>query len=183
VAEALALHYASALADAVFGPNSGLSPQDAITQLRFAEATLGGSKQLEHALLSPAVSKQRKKSVIEKLADALALHRLIRNFLLVVVSHRRTHELPAMRRSFEAVVDERSGWVSADIASARELGDEQKKAIEKALGVKLGKMIRANYQVDPALIGGIRARVASREYDATVKGRLESMRQRLAVRH
>jgi F0F1-type ATP synthase delta subunit len=35
--------------------------------------------------------------------------------------------------------------------------------------------------VDPALLGGIRARVASREYDATVRGRLERMRQRLAA--
>ena len=28
----------------------------------------------------------------------------------------------------------------------------------------------ANYPADPALIGGIRARVASREYDASVEG-------------
>jgi F0F1-type ATP synthase delta subunit len=36
-----------------------------------------------------------------------------------------------------------------------------------------------NYSVDPALIGGVRARVASREYDASIQGRLESMRQRI----
>ncbi len=142
-----------------------------------------GSKQLEHALLSPAVSKARKKAVVEKLANEMALHRLIHNFLLVVVTHRRTREIPSIRRSFEAAVDERLGWLPADIASAKDLSDEQKKDIEGSLSSKLGKSIRANYQVDPALIGGIRARVASREYDATVKGKLESMRQRLAFRH
>jgi F-type H+-transporting ATPase subunit delta len=113
----------------------------------------------------------------------MALHRLIRNFLLVVVTHRRTRELPAMRRSFEEAVDKRLGWVPAEIASAKELSDEQKKEIETSLQTKLGKSIRASYQVDPALIGGIRARVASREYDASVKGKLEGMRQRLAFRH
>jgi F-type H+-transporting ATPase subunit delta len=138
---------------------------------------------LEHALLSPAVSKVRKKTVIQKLGAGMGLHRLIQNFLLVVVKHRRTREIPAIRKSFEAAVDERLGWLPAEIASAKDLSDEQKKEIERSLGTKLGKMIRANYQVDPALIGGVRARVASREYDASVKGKLENMRQRLAARH
>jgi F-type H+-transporting ATPase subunit delta len=181
--DALSIHYAAALANSVFATNSGLSPEDAIAQLRTAESVFSGSRQLEHALLSPAVSRPRKKAVVEKLAGDLGFNRLIRNFLLVVVTHRRTHELPAMRRSFEEVVDERLGWIPADIASAKDLTGDQKKEIERALGTKLGKFIRANYQTDPMLIGGIRARVASREYDASVKGKLESLRQRLAFRH
>ena len=181
--DALSVHYAAALANAVFAPNAGITPQDAIAQLRTAEALLSDSKQLEHALLSPSVSKVRKKTVIEKLATEMGLHRLMRNFLLVIVTHRRTRELPAIRRSFEAAVDERLGCVPADIASAKDLSDEQKKEVERSLEAKLGKSIRANYQVDPQLIGGIRARVASREYDASVKGKLEQMRQRLAFRH
>ena len=181
--DALSVHYAAALANSVFAPNSGLSPQDAITQLRAVESVLSGSKQLEHVLLSPAVGKPRRKAVVEKLAGEMGLNRLIRNFLLVVVSHRRIHELPSMRRSFEAAVDERLGFIPAEIASAKDLSGEQKREIERTLEAKLGKSIRANFQTDPTLIGGIRARVASREYDASVKGKLESMRQRLAFRH
>jgi F-type H+-transporting ATPase subunit delta len=181
--DALSIHYAAALADSVFAPNSRLSPEDAIAQLRTAESVFSGSRQLEHALLSPAVSRPRKKAVVEKLAGDLGFNRLIRNFLLVVVTHRRTRELPAMRRSFETVVDERLGWIPADIASAKDLTGDQKKEIERTLGTKFGKFIRASYQTDPMLIGGIRARVASREYDASVKGKLEGLRQRLAFRH
>jgi F-type H+-transporting ATPase subunit delta len=181
--DALSVHYAAALANSVFAPNSGITPEEAIAQLRLAESLVTGSKQLEHALLSPAVGKARKKTVVEKLATGMGLHRLIHNFLLVVVTHRRTRELHAIRRSFEEAVDRRLGWVPAEIASAKELSGEQKKEIEQTLQAKLGKSIRAKYQVDPGLIGGIRARVASREYDASVKGKLESMRQRLAFRH
>jgi len=100
-----------------------------------------------------------------------------------VVTHRRIQELPSMRRSFEAAVDERLGFVPAEIASAQELSGDQKQQIESTLAAKLGKSIRATYQTDASLIGGVRARVASREYDASVKGKLESMRQRLAFRH
>jgi F-type H+-transporting ATPase subunit delta len=181
MAGALAGHYAKALADTVFAPDSGLSPQEAVEQFRTAEALVSGSKELQRALLSPAVSKSRKKSVVIKLGESLQLHRLIRNFLLVVVTHRRTRELHLMRQQFEAIVDERLGWVPAEIASAKELNEQQRQEVERILGAKLGKFIRPNYSVDPALLGGIRARVASREYDATVRGKLERMRQHLAA--
>src|SRR6266480_1252440 len=95
---ALAGHYASALADAVFGPKSGLPAETALTQLRDAEALVAGSKELQLVLDSPAVGKQRKTAVVAKLADMLALHRLVRNFLLVVVTHRRTRDLRDMRQ-------------------------------------------------------------------------------------
>ncbi|MBV8865597.1 MAG: ATP synthase F1 subunit delta [Acidobacteriaceae bacterium] len=177
--DALSSHYAEALANAVLVPGSDLSPEAAIKQLKSAVGLLRDSQDLALALLSPAVNKVRKQAVIGKLADELGLHRLIKNFLLVVVSHRRTRELSAIEESFERIVDERTGWIPADITSAHELSAKQRQEIERVLGTKLGKFIRAHYQVDPTLIGGIRAHVASKEYDATVRGQLESMRSRL----
>lgn len=178
---ALASHYARALADAVFAPDSDLRPEDAVQQLRAVDELVSGSRQLQRALISPAVSKSRKSAIVRRLTGDLGVHRKIQNFLLVLVSHRRTNELSAMRAGFEQVVDERLGWLPAAISSAKELSPQQREQIERALGIKLGKFIRAHYEVDPALIGGVRARVASREYDATIRGRLEGMRQRLAA--
>ncbi len=180
--DALSNHYAEALANAVFAPGSDLSAEAASEQLKTAAGLLRDSQDLERAMLSPAVNKTRKQAVIGKLADQLGLHRLIKNFLLVVVSHRRTRELSDIQKSFELIVDERTGWLPAEITSAHELNPEQHKDIERALGTKLGKFIRAHYQVDPSLIGGIRAHVAAKEYDATVRGQLESMRLRLVSR-
>jgi len=177
--DALSKHYAEALANAVFAPNSGVTPDQAREQVRVAAATITGSENLMRALLSPAVNKTHKQAVVGKLADALGLHRLIKNFLLVVISHRRTRELNAMAREFDLVVDERTGWIPAQIETARELTPEQRQQIEKALGEKLGKFIRADYRVNPGLIGGVRAHVASREYDASVRGKLEAIRSRL----
>jgi F-type H+-transporting ATPase subunit delta len=180
---AIASHYASALADAVFKPKSGLSPEDAVKQFRAVETLFSESKLLERALLSPAVKRARKEAVIARIADDLRLNRLLRNFLLVVVSHRRTSDLSAIRREFEAVVDERLGWIPAEIASAKELDAQQKEQIERTLGKKLGKFIRAHYAVDPDLLAGVRARVASREYDATLRGSLDQMRLHLVATH
>ncbi len=178
---ALSSHYAHAFASAVFAPNSGLQPEEAVTQLLAAESLISGSKELENALLSPAINKNRKTAVISKLSDELGLHRLVRNFLLVVISHHHTKDLRGIRQEFEAEVDKRLGWISADIASAQELSPQQKEELERTLGTKLGKFVRAKYQVDPNLLAGVRARVASREYDASLRGKLERMRQKLTA--
>jgi len=177
--DALSTHYAEALAGAVFDPAAGLAPEQASEQLKSAAEAISGSPDLQKVLLSPAVKKARKQAVIGKLADQLNLHRLLKNFLLVVVSHRRTRDLSSMQKNFDAIVDERTGWVPAEITSARELDPAQREQIEKALGSKLGKFVRAQYTVDPSVLGGIRARVASKEYDATVRGKLEGIRSRL----
>jgi F-type H+-transporting ATPase subunit delta len=176
---ALAVHYARALADTVFQSDSRLRPEEALTQLGDAVSTVEGSKELQDALLSPAISKGKKTQVISELADLLKAHRIIRNFLAVVVTHRRIRELPAIFREFGHIVDEKLGIVSAEIVSAKELTGQERKQVENALGQKLGKNIRANYRVNPSLLGGVRARVASREYDATLQGKLQALRQRL----
>ena len=80
MAEALASHYAKALADAVFRPDSGISAQDATEQLRTAAAVIAESGELRKVLLSPAVARAKKKAVIERLASLLGAHRLIDNF-------------------------------------------------------------------------------------------------------
>jgi F-type H+-transporting ATPase subunit delta len=178
---AIATHYATALADAVFQPNSGLAPKDAVEQFRAIDSLFSQSKLLERALLSPAVKRPRKQAIVVRIADDMGIHRLIKNFLLVMVSHRRTSELSAIRREFETIVDERLGWIPAEIKSARELSAQEKERVERALGTKLGKFIRAHYAVDPNLLGGIRAHVASKEYDATLRGSLEQMRNHLLM--
>lgn len=177
--DALSAHYAKALADIVFGPNSTLRPEDAVRQLADAEQAFSASKDLQLALLSPAVNKKRKAAIVRRIADDAGFDRLIRNFLAVIAAHRRMHELKAILQSFREVVDERLGWVRAEIASASELTPEQRNQIEKSLGAKLGKFIRAEYRVDPSLLGGIRANVASKEYDATLRGKLDSLRGQL----
>jgi F-type H+-transporting ATPase subunit delta len=179
MAEALSKHYAEALAGAVFAPDAGLAPEQAVEQLGAADEAFRSSDELNRILLSPAVSKARKQAIVGKIADTLQVHRLIKNFLLVVVSHRRTGELHAMQKHFALIVDERTGWIPAQIESAHELTPEQRQQIETALGTKMGKFIRAHYRIDPTLIGGIRAHVASKEYDASVRGKLEGMRSRL----
>ena len=76
---------------------------------------------------------------------------------MVVVEHRRAAELGRIVEGLEAAIDERLGLERAEIVSANELSDQQKREIEDALATTRGKRIRPIYQIDPAIVGGNRA--------------------------
>jgi F-type H+-transporting ATPase subunit delta len=181
VTDALAVHYAQALADSVFAADSGIRPEEAIEQLRTAAELFAGSVDFHRILQSPAVAKSAKSAVVGKIADQLQFSRLLRNFLMVIVNHRRTAEIPRIVEAFEDAVDRHLGFERAEIIAAAELTDEQKRHVEDSLAQKSGKRIRPVYQIDPSLIGGLIARLGSREYDGSLRGRLEAMRRRLAA--
>lgn len=155
------------------------TPKQAVEQLRSAESLVSSSQQLQLILLSPAVGKDQKSALIHQLADEFGFQRTIRNFMLLVVLHRRTGELKRILTDFEELVEERLGFVPADIYSGRELSAEERGTIERAFSDSSGKAIKARYKVDSSLLGGIKAFVDSKEYDATIRGQLERLRTQL----
>jgi F-type H+-transporting ATPase subunit delta len=173
---AISTRYARALVDVVTEPGSGLDPQIAMEQLRQSAAMIATSDDLRNALLSPAVSPSRKRAVIAKLIN---VHVKIRNFLYVVIDHRRVHEIPSIVEAFEVLLDEHLGFVRADVSSARELTEAQRAALEIQLTRMAGKKAKLKFQTDPALVAGVVARVGSTVYDGSVKGQLERLRATL----
>jgi F-type H+-transporting ATPase subunit delta len=170
---AVSTRYARALVEVVTEPGSGIEPQVALEQLRQVAAMIAGSEDLRNALLSPAVSPSRKRAVVAKLID---VHAKIRNFLYVVIDHRRVHEIPSMVEAFDVLLDEHLGFVRAEVSSAQPLNDGQKSALETQLTRMAGKKAKLKYQTDPGLVAGVVARVGSKVYDGSVRGQLERLR-------
>jgi len=173
---AISTRYAKALVDVVTEPGSNIDPQMAMDQLRQVAAMVSASDDLRGALLSPAVSPSRKRAVIAKLVD---VHVKIRNFLYVVIDHRRVHEIPSMVEAFEVLLDEHLGFVRADVSSAKPLSDPQRAALEVQLSRMSGKKAKLKFQTDPGLVAGVVARVGSKVYDGSVRGQLERLRATL----
>ncbi|HYW41834.1 MAG TPA: ATP synthase F1 subunit delta [Bryobacteraceae bacterium] len=178
---AVTTRYANALADVVAAPGSPLPPQDAISELRAFESALGSSAELRNALVTPAVPGSRKKAVVGRIAEILALSRISRNFLFVLIDHRRIASLSEIIQTFETVLDERLGFARAEVASARELTDDQRSALTACLERLTGKRIRMRFAVDQALIGGVVARIGSTVYDGSVRGQLQGLQRRLSM--
>ena len=98
---AVAKRYAEALADVVTAASSALRPQDAVSELGSFEAALRSSAELYHALVSPAVPASRKRAAVGRIAALLGLSPITRNFLFVLIDHRRIPELSQILQAFE----------------------------------------------------------------------------------
>jgi F-type H+-transporting ATPase subunit delta len=67
----------------------------------------------------------------------------------------------------------------ARIESAMKLDPETSKQIIDRLKRKYGNDLTADFEVDPALLGGLRVRVGSDVWDGTLQNRLERLQQQL----
>ena len=176
-----ASRYARALAEVVLEPSSGLDARDVERQLVRVEELLQQSAELRHVMLSPAVPSAKKRAVIAQFSGELGLAPKVRNFIYVVIDHRRMHQLSMIRQGFEFAVDEALGFVKADVTSAQALTGPQRGALEAELIKLTGKRVRMQFATDETLIGGVLARIGSTVYDGSVRGRLDALRRRLAA--
>jgi F-type H+-transporting ATPase subunit delta len=87
--------------------------------------------------------------------------------------------LPEIQQAFEAKLDELQGVARADVISARELSERERKQLRTVLERLSGRRVEANYELDPRLIAGAVVRVGSTIYDGSVRTQLERLRVRL----
>jgi len=178
---ALASRYASALVDVALGPKAGVEPAQLLAELRGFEAIFAGSAELRNALTSPAVPPLRKRAVVGAIGSKLGISRTARNFLFVLTDHRRIAILTEVLDAFDLLLDERLGFTRAEISSARELSQRQRDTVSHGFEQLTGKKMRTRFAVDPALLGGLVARVGSTVYDGSVRGQLQALGKLLAA--
>jgi len=172
------LQYATALADIVLEQGAA---EPARTQLEDFRAAYQESAELRSFLVSPAIPKDAKHGVIEKLVTRLGGSRIIRNFLFVMADNQRMHLLPEIVDTLDQVLRSRQGVAEAEITSASELNERQRTALVKSLERLSGKKIQAKYALAPALLGGAVVRIGDTIYDGSVLNRLNQLRARLVA--
>jgi F-type H+-transporting ATPase subunit delta len=170
------LQYANALADVVLQQGAA---EPARKQLEDFKALYAESTELRNFLATPAVSRQQKHAVIEKLAARLGASRIIRNFLFLIIDNQRAHLLPEIADAFEHVLRERQGVAEAEVTSAVELNSRQKSTLLNTLERLTGRKIEAKYTLKAGLIGGAVVRIGDTIYDGSLRNRLNLLRARL----
>ena len=71
--------------------------------------------------------------------------------------------------------------VRAEVTTAMPLSAERAQQIEHRLAQVTGKSVTVSARVDPAIIGGVVARIGGTVYDSSVTRQLEKMRSRLVA--
>ena len=136
--------------------------------------------ELRAVLRNPQLDPRAKASALEAITEAG--DELVRNFLQVLASKHRIGEIEEIAREFERLVAREQGQLSVELTTAYALSEEDARAIVDQIAEVSGRRVEATRKVDPDLIGGIVLQAGSFRIDASVRGRLNRLRQELVTR-
>jgi F-type H+-transporting ATPase subunit delta len=99
----------------------------------------------------------------------------VRDFVGVVAANRRLRELRDIVRAFAALVAQRRGIVTAQVATAHPLTDVQRQQLRARLIEAGYGNVNIHETVEPDLLGGLVVRIGARLYDTSLKSRLQRL--------
>ncbi len=148
-------------------------------QLEDLAAAIVAVPELGAVLVNPETESQVKGDVLEQILGGADV--LIRNFVRLLVEKGRAGEIGPIAAEFESLVAAQERVLDVELTTAQELTDAAFKRIVADIEQKSGRKVQAARSVDPDLIGGIVLQAGSMRLDASVRGRLDRLRQELAT--
>lgn len=144
--------------------------------LRSLKSALAESRDFRTLLASPAFSAEDKGKGLLAIARQAGFNDTSRKFLGLLAANGRASALPAVIEAFQALAAQARGVVAAQVTTAMPLSAAQAQGVAQALRQALGKDPEIETRVDPAILGGIKVRVGSRLFDASLRSKLDSLK-------
>ncbi|HZU30159.1 MAG TPA: ATP synthase F1 subunit delta [Candidatus Angelobacter sp.] len=169
--------YARAFAEVVVRQRDGI--EKTVAELEQVSVLMESSRELRNVLQNPAVDHEQKLKLLDAIISRMDASKLLRNFLAVLIDHRRIGSIGEIVPLFKQELDRRMGIAEARVSSVRALTPEERKALQAQLSAMTGQTVRATYSEDPSLLGGVVVRMGSTIYDGSVQGKLQKIRQQM----
>lgn len=165
-------------AEAAFQLADADGSHDRWTQDLQAAADLLADERVKRILDDPSIPSSDRASLVTKLLGKRATRSTV-NLVRLLADRGRTELLPEIAAAFRALLNRRRGIVEATVTSARPLDPREEEAVRERIASMTGATVELAASVDESLIGGLTIRVGDRLLDASVRGRLERLRQQL----
>lgn len=172
-----AVRYARALFDVALQERADLARIE--QDLAGFDALFEANPTLKKVLLNPAVPVPRKRAAMVQLVERAQPAPIVAKLLTLLAERDRLVLLPDLLASYRHRMLEHQKIVRAEVVTAMPLADDRMRAIQHTLEAMTGRTVTIAARVDPAIIGGLVARIGSTVYDASVTRQLEKMKQRL----
>ncbi|MGZ3276011.1 MAG: F0F1 ATP synthase subunit delta [Caulobacteraceae bacterium] len=144
--------------------------------LKALKAAREESADLRRVLESPAFTAEDKGKVLTALGQKGEFNKTTQNFLGLLAANRRASALPAVIAGFERLSAAHRGVVAAEVTTAVKLTAAQAKGVKAALAQALGQEPEITTRVDPSILGGLKVKVGSRLFDASLRSKLDSLK-------
>jgi F-type H+-transporting ATPase subunit delta len=136
---------------------------------------IAASAELRRFLTAEEISDLKKTQVLMELTEGG--DELVRNLLRLMVDKNREGELAGTYRAFVELVEQAQGIVHVEVVSAVPLTASLQEALRTKMESSLKKTVELSLAVDKDILGGLRLRIGDRVADASVRHRLEQLRE------
>jgi len=141
-------------------------------------ANVLGLTEVAQIVHSPAVPLAARKELIARLLEGRIQPGALR-LVDLLVSRGRSASLPGVASEFNRLLLRHRGIVMATVTSAVPLTADETTAIRERAEAMADARVELQTVVDPALIGGVTIQVRDQLLDASIRGRLERLRDQL----
>jgi len=131
-------------------------------------------------LRSPAVAAQDRQQAAREVLKGKVPDEIL-NFLYVLIGKKRIGQYRGIVKAFEKLADREDGVTKGRIFSAMPLEKNQVERFEEQTGKLMKMNVALEADVDPSLIGGVRIYVEGKLIDASIRKRLDDMKEQLTV--
>jgi F-type H+-transporting ATPase subunit delta len=136
--------------------------------------------ELRAILRNPQIDPRAKAAALDAITGGV--HDIVRNFLRLLAEKGRIAEIEEIERELDRMVAREQGQITVELTTAQALSDQEAREIVDQIATASGRPVEATRTVDPDLIGGIVLQAGSLRIDASVRGRLNRLRQELVTR-
>jgi F-type H+-transporting ATPase subunit delta len=136
--------------------------------------------QLRAVLSNPTFTIPQRRAVVTEIGKRLRLTPIIINLLHLLVDHNRIRYLPDITALYQELADEAAGRARVRLITAHGLSEKKIQELTQGLQKVVGKQVIMEVATDPALIGGVVARIKGVVYDGSIKAQLERLKIILA---
>ena len=141
-------------------------------------ARILSTPQVERIVDSPAVPLADRSALVARLLEGRVQPGALR-LVGLLVSRGRASALPRVSEEFHRQLNDHRGIVMATVTSAVPLNDDESAAARARVEQMAGAKVELETRVDPALIGGVTVQIRDQLLDASIRGRLERLRDQL----
>ena len=147
--------------------------------LRSLAKAMRESAELVTALTNPAIRRADRRRVIDGLLQRIGAELHTKNLVYLLLDGERLGSLEAISREVNAMIEAKSGRMAAEVTSAQPLDAAQLTQITAALEKLSGKKVAVTKREDPALLGGVVAKLGDTVYDGSLRTQLRTLRDEL----
>ncbi|MGN1295362.1 MAG: F0F1 ATP synthase subunit delta [Bacilli bacterium] len=139
------------------------------------------NKEIISILSSSFIAKEEKKNIISKILSTCPYMDIV-SLVMLIIDNRRENYLLSILNEFISISNEEDNISEGYVYVAEKLSEKQLEAVQLAISKKLNKEVFLYQRIDESLIGGIKVVISDYVFDASIKHKLDSLKNTLQER-